>query len=220
MVAARQDSNPRKHGSTFEEWVRATPNLQAELLLSSTAAFTASFAGLEHRDVTEWKARWADPQRAERTATVGASALRRRRHAGALRRGNLVLGRAIGWAPVVARAAVESPSCLHRKWMKAAEVVLRGRAIGRAGEAADARARLPKPQGVRALVRSVAPSTTRCTSTRRAAAPKSTRGRRRVRGAARVEGEPTAAVTLRVGALAQHPRSRTRRAWLHPRRPS
>ena len=122
MVAARQDQNPRKHGSTFEEWVRATPNLQAELLLSSTAAGTASFAGLEHRDVAEWKARWADPERAkERTATVWR-VLRSFDVVGTLERfdeSNLVLGRAIGWAPQWSRAPpVESPSCLHRKWMK------------------------------------------------------------------------------------------------------
>ena len=118
----RQARAPERHGRDFAEWVRATPNLQAELLLSSTAAFTASFAGLEHRDVTEWKARWADPQRAkERTATVWR-VLRSFDVVGTLERfdeSNLVLGRAIGWAPQWSRAPpVESPSCLHRKWMK------------------------------------------------------------------------------------------------------
>ena len=70
-VAERQLRNPAKYGRDFESWVRSVPNLQSELLLSSKAAFTASYAGLAHQEVEEWGRRWARPGlAAERRAAV------------------------------------------------------------------------------------------------------------------------------------------------------
>ena len=40
------------------------PNLQSELLLSSLAAFTASFAANDHRELREWRERWSTPEKA------------------------------------------------------------------------------------------------------------------------------------------------------------
>ena len=57
----------------LEAWARTVPNLQTELLLSSKAAFAASFAPLGHRDIAEWRQRWHGPNA---TATRRALALR------------------------------------------------------------------------------------------------------------------------------------------------
>ena len=40
------------------------PNLQSELLLSSLAALTASFAANDHRELREWRERWSTPEKA------------------------------------------------------------------------------------------------------------------------------------------------------------
>ena len=40
------------------------PNLQSERLLSSLAAFTASFAASDHRELREWRERWSTPEKA------------------------------------------------------------------------------------------------------------------------------------------------------------
>ena len=47
----RQARNPKLLGSSFAQWARGVPNLQSELLLSSLAAFTASFAANDHREL-------------------------------------------------------------------------------------------------------------------------------------------------------------------------
>ena len=39
------------------------PNLQSELLLSSLAALTASFAANDHRELREWRERWSTPEK-------------------------------------------------------------------------------------------------------------------------------------------------------------
>ena len=40
------------------------PNLQSERLLSSLAAFTASFAASDHRELREWRERCSTPEKA------------------------------------------------------------------------------------------------------------------------------------------------------------
>ena len=60
-VVERQARNPKRFGSSFADWARSVPNLQSELLLSSKAAFTASFAPRDHKELTEWRERWATP---------------------------------------------------------------------------------------------------------------------------------------------------------------
>ena len=60
----RQARNPKRFGSTFAQWARGVPNLQSELLLSSLAAFTASFAANDHRELREWRERWSTPAKA------------------------------------------------------------------------------------------------------------------------------------------------------------
>ena len=47
----RQARNPKLFDSSFAQWARGVPNLQSELLLSSLAAFTASFAANDHREL-------------------------------------------------------------------------------------------------------------------------------------------------------------------------
>lgn len=64
-VAERQYRNPTRFGTGFEQWARGVPNLQTELLLSSKAAFTASFASLGHEDLKSWQARWSTPERTQ-----------------------------------------------------------------------------------------------------------------------------------------------------------
>ena len=66
-VAERQARNPDRFGRTFADWAQGVPNLQTELLLSSKAAFAASFAPVGHPDLKRWQQRWATPaRRAER----------------------------------------------------------------------------------------------------------------------------------------------------------
>ena len=60
-VVERQARNPKRFGSSFADWARSVPNLQSELLLSSKAAFTASFAPRDHKELKEWRERWATP---------------------------------------------------------------------------------------------------------------------------------------------------------------
>ena len=62
-VAERQARAPKRFGSDFESWARTVPNLQTELLLSSKAAFAASFAPLGHPDLVAWRQRWSTPDR-------------------------------------------------------------------------------------------------------------------------------------------------------------
>lgn len=69
-MAERQDKDPAKYGSRFEEWVRRVPNLQSELILSSRAAGTA-VAPAGHRHVLSWGMRWGSDQAiARRSALV------------------------------------------------------------------------------------------------------------------------------------------------------
>ena len=63
-VVERQTRNPKKFGSSFADWARSVPNLQSELFLSSKAAFTASFAPKDHKEIKEWRQRWAVPAKA------------------------------------------------------------------------------------------------------------------------------------------------------------
>lgn len=63
-VVERQTRNPTKFGSSFADWARSVPNLQSELFLSSKAAFTASFAPRDHKEIKEWRQRWAVPAKA------------------------------------------------------------------------------------------------------------------------------------------------------------
>ena len=72
-VAERQARAPARFGKTFADWARAVPNLQTELLLSSKAAFTASFAPMAHPDLVAWRRRW---QGANRSAARRELALR------------------------------------------------------------------------------------------------------------------------------------------------
>lgn len=60
-VVERQARAPQRFGRTFEEWARGVPNLQTECLLSSKHAFTASFAPVGHRDLSDWHQRWGTP---------------------------------------------------------------------------------------------------------------------------------------------------------------
>ena len=61
-MVERQDRAPQRFGRSFADWAATVPNLQTELLLSSKAAFTASFAPIGHADLAAWQARWATPQ--------------------------------------------------------------------------------------------------------------------------------------------------------------
>ena len=63
-VVERQTRNAKKFGSSFADWARSVPNLQSELFLSSKAAFTASFAPKDHKEIKEWRQRWAVPAKA------------------------------------------------------------------------------------------------------------------------------------------------------------
>ena len=54
-VVERQARNPQRFGTTFEDWARGVPNLQTELVLSSKAAFAASFAPRGHADLVAWQ---------------------------------------------------------------------------------------------------------------------------------------------------------------------
>ena len=97
----RQARAPERHGRDFAEWVRATPNLQAELLLSSKAAFTASFAALDHAEVTAWKARWADANASAARAAAAHAALGAYDVVGTTERfdeSTLHVARRIGWS--------------------------------------------------------------------------------------------------------------------------
>ena len=69
-VVERQDRAPERFGHTFEEWVRKVPNLQTELVISSKAAFTASFAPNGHRDLEAWRAHWANAEQAAERRTL------------------------------------------------------------------------------------------------------------------------------------------------------
>ena len=60
-VVERQARAPKRFGSSFEQWARSVPNLQTECFLSSKSAFTASFAPVGHRDLSDWMARWGTP---------------------------------------------------------------------------------------------------------------------------------------------------------------
>ena len=61
-VVERQHRRPDRFGSSFEQWARSVPNLQTELLLSSKAAFTASYAPVGNKDLVAWKRNWDNPE--------------------------------------------------------------------------------------------------------------------------------------------------------------
>ena len=58
----RQERAPRRFGTSFLEWARGFPNLQAELLLSSKHAGTASYTPIGHAEREQWRARWSTPE--------------------------------------------------------------------------------------------------------------------------------------------------------------
>lgn len=74
-VVERQARKPNRFGTTFAEWAKKVPNLQTELLLSSNAAFTASFAPIGHKDLDAWKARWNSLERASKRRALALRVL-------------------------------------------------------------------------------------------------------------------------------------------------
>eukprot|EP00967_Tisochrysis_lutea_P039378 scaffold47227_cov34-Tisochrysis_lutea.AAC.2 len=60
IVAPRQVTRNSTMGHNFTEWLAATPNLQAEILLNSKAALTAAYGGLTDADRRAWQERWPD----------------------------------------------------------------------------------------------------------------------------------------------------------------
>ncbi len=125
-VAERQARSPERYGRTFEEWASSVPNLQSELLLSSKAAFTASFAGLPHREIAEWRGRWENPRessaRRKQLLRV-ASWFDVLGTAERFDETSLLVGRNLGWRPADAApsqfapeaAPVPSDSCLNKR---------------------------------------------------------------------------------------------------------
>jgi hypothetical protein len=72
-VAARQaEARDGARGRNFTDWLAATPNLQAENLLSSASANTASYGRLADPERLEWLARWSGDD-ANSTARASAA---------------------------------------------------------------------------------------------------------------------------------------------------
>ena len=106
-VVERQDRAPHRFGRTFEEWARSVPNLQTELMLSSKAAFAASFAPHGHADLLAWKERWATAERAEERRELALRTFRAFDFPGTTERFDettLLLARALNWSVVDASA--------------------------------------------------------------------------------------------------------------------
>jgi len=72
-VAARQArAKDAARGRNFTDWLTSTPNLQAEILLSSASANTALYGSLADSERLEWLARWSDDD-ANSTARASAA---------------------------------------------------------------------------------------------------------------------------------------------------
>ena len=106
-VVERQDRAPHRFGRTFEEWARSVPNLQTELMLSSKAAFAASFAPHGHPDLLAWKERWATAKRAEERRQLALRTFSAFDFAGTTERFDettLLVARALNWSVADASA--------------------------------------------------------------------------------------------------------------------
>ena len=152
-VVERQARNPKRFGSSFADWARSVPNLQSELLLSSKAAFTASFAPKDHTEIKEWRERWAMPAKAAARRRLVWQVLNEYDLLGTTDQfyeSTLVVARALNWSA----HDMAAPESLQKQAPIPAESCAAGeRSEARAHAAGSPLPWLPRPVHVRCMYR-------------------------------------------------------------------